>query len=92
MGITGLFLFAKRSFYLSHFYWHRDNGNFHFIIEEYLAPRKNWRDGKNRNRESFAGDIIEWLYECANALKVHRENANLGYMSPVEFEAVKHAA
>lgn len=49
------------------------DGNFSFMIDDYHAPRKNWRDGKTRNLESLVGDIVEGIYECANILKVRRE-------------------
>lgn len=49
------------------------DGNFSFMIDDYSAPRKNWNDGKTRNLESLVGDIVEGIYECANILKVRRE-------------------
>lgn len=43
------------------------------IIEEYYAPRKNWRDTKRKQLESEAGSFIIGLLECAHALRTLRE-------------------
>lgn len=43
------------------------------MIEEYHAPRKNWRDTKRKQLEGEAGSFVIGLMECANALRTLRE-------------------
>lgn len=44
-----------------------------FIITEYRAPRKNWRDTKRKQLEDELGSITIGLFECAHILRTARE-------------------
>ena len=43
------------------------------VIEDYAAPRKNWRDTKRQRLEDQAGSFVIGLLECAHALRARRE-------------------
>ena len=43
------------------------------MIDDYHAPRKNWRDAKTKQLESEAGSFVVSLLECAHALRTLRE-------------------
>jgi hypothetical protein len=43
------------------------------MIEDYHAPRKNWRDTKRKKLESEVGSFVVGLLECAHALRTLRE-------------------
>lgn len=43
------------------------------MIDDYHAPRKNWRDAKTKQLESEAGSFVIGLLECAHALQTLRE-------------------
>lgn len=43
------------------------------MIEDYHAPRKNWRDTKTKRIESEAGSFVVGLLECAHVLRTQRE-------------------
>ena len=43
------------------------------MIDDYHAPRKNWRDAKTKQLESEAGSFVIGLLECAHALRTLRE-------------------
>ena len=47
--------------------------DFTLIIEEYHAPRKNWRDTKRKQLESEVGSFVVGLFECAHGLRSLRE-------------------
>lgn len=47
--------------------------DFTLMIEDYHAPRKNWRDTKRKQLESEAGSFVIGLLECAHALRTLRE-------------------
>lgn len=42
-------------------------------IEDYHAPRKNWRDTKRKQLEGEAGSFVVGLLECAHALRTFHE-------------------
>lgn len=50
---------------------------FTLVIDEYHAPRKNWRDTTRKHLEDEIGAFLLGLYECAAHLRVMREEQKL---------------
>ena len=65
------------------------NGKLNFIIDEYIAKRKNWRDGEKHRIEDEIGDIIIAIIETIHDEKIRREQSEIEAIKRKEEERKK---